>query len=112
MKNILVMVEKEFEFGVVPHYTDRNDPWLDCVAREQGALIIDVTLGVQEFVDQLCKCKVIASSSLHGLIAARLLFLHRSLVFVAAPLSDASSARGGSDCAGGRVVQYSSLSRR
>jgi len=63
-------VEKEFDLGVVAHYTDRHDPWLECVAREQGALVIDVTSGVEEFVDQLCRCRTIASSSLHGLIAA------------------------------------------
>lgn len=63
-------VEKEYDLGIVPHYMDRDNLWLNRTAREANALIVDVFSGVQEFVDQLCKCRVIASSSLHGLIAA------------------------------------------
>lgn len=63
-------VEKEYDLGIVPHYTDRDIPWLRQAADEANVLIIDVLGGVQEFVDQLCKCRHIASSSLHGLVAA------------------------------------------
>jgi pyruvyltransferase len=63
-------VEKEYDLGIVAHYMDRDSPWLNRTAREANALIVDVFSGVQEFVDQLCRCRLIASSSLHGLIAA------------------------------------------
>lgn len=63
-------VEKQYDLGIVAHYMDRGNPWLDRAASEANALIIDVFSGVQEFVDQLCKCRLIASSSLHGVIAA------------------------------------------
>jgi pyruvyltransferase len=63
-------VEKEYDLGIVAHYMDRDSQWLDRTARDANALIVDVFSGVQEFVDQLCRCRFIASSSLHGLIAA------------------------------------------
>jgi pyruvyltransferase len=63
-------VVKEYDLGIVAHYMDRDSPWLNRAAREANALIVDVFSGVQEFVDQLCRCRLIASSSLHGLIAA------------------------------------------
>jgi pyruvyltransferase len=63
-------VEKEYDLGIVAHYMDRDSPWLNRTARDANALIVDVFSGVHEFVDQLCRCRHIASSSLHGLIAA------------------------------------------
>lgn len=62
-------VHKDYDLGIVAHYMDRDVAWLNR-AREANVLIIDVLGGVQAFVDQLCRCKIIASSSLHGLIAA------------------------------------------
>jgi pyruvyltransferase len=63
-------LEKKYDLGIVAHYTDRDAPWVHRTAREANALIVDVFSGVEEFVDQICRCRVIASSSLHGLIAA------------------------------------------
>ena len=63
-------VEKDYDLGIVAHYMDRDSPWVNRAAREANALVIDVFSGVKEFVDQLCRCRLIASSSLHGIIAA------------------------------------------
>lgn len=63
-------VKPDHEIGIVAHYMDRGAEWLTRIAREAGALIIDVSSPVEEFVDQLCSCRFIASSSLHGVIAA------------------------------------------
>ena len=63
-------VEKDYDLGIVAHYMDRDNPWLNRTAREANTLIVDVFSDVQKFVDQLCRCRLIASSSLHGLIAA------------------------------------------
>lgn len=63
-------VRKEYDVGIVAHYMDQDSPWLNRVKCEASVLIIDVLGGVREFVDQLCRCRHIASSSLHGLIAA------------------------------------------
>lgn len=61
---------KEYDLGVVAHYMDQDSPWLNRITHQDNVLIIDVLGGVREFVDQLCSCRHIASSSLHGLIAA------------------------------------------
>lgn len=63
-------VRKEYDVGIVAHYMDQDSPLLNRVASKPSVLIIDVLSGVREFVDQLCSCRHIASSSLHGLIAA------------------------------------------
>ena len=63
-------VKKEYDLGIVPHYIDQGIPWLNRAAPDANVLIIDVLGGIQAFVDQLCRCRFIASSSLHGLIAA------------------------------------------
>ena len=35
-----------------------------------GIYLVDIQLPVETFVDELCKCETIISSSMHGLIAA------------------------------------------
>jgi pyruvyltransferase len=60
---------KEFEYGIVPHIDDKGliPPLL---AHNDGVNIIDVQSNPMEFVRELCRCKRILSSSLHGLITA------------------------------------------
>lgn len=63
-------VSTEYELGVIPHYIDQDSDWVRAVASQPNVMIIDVTSGVRAFVDDLLKCRAIASSSLHGVIAA------------------------------------------
>ncbi|CAH1746853.1 PS_pyruv_trans domain-containing protein [Thauera humireducens] len=61
--------KKHYRLGLIPHYVDRDAPALQGLASEE-VLVIDVNAGIEEFVRQVTSCEVIASSSLHGLIAA------------------------------------------
>lgn len=63
-------VEPEFDLGMVPHFQDRGSPKLERFRRDDDVLVIDVLSGVRDVVDQICRCRGIASSSLHGLVAA------------------------------------------
>ena len=55
------------DFGVVPHYIDMEEPFVDRV-RQAGGLVIDPLLPLPEYVKLLTSCRRIISSSLHGLI--------------------------------------------
>lgn len=62
-------VEKRFELGIIPHYRDQR------VAQSRfggsgAAKVINVRSGTFSFIDQICSCAAIATSSLHGLIVA------------------------------------------
>lgn len=64
-----------FELGVIPHYIDQEVAVVPRLARDSGVRIIDITQSgstrpAHSFIDDLLRCKRIASSSLHGLIAA------------------------------------------
>ena len=48
--------------GIVPHYVDFEGV--------TGEYVIPVSLDVPEFIDRVTSCKVIASSSLHGIVIA------------------------------------------
>lgn len=61
---------KQYTLGLIPHHVDLGDPRILRIAEMDGVLLIDVRQDVRAFVDQLCRCEVVASSSLHGLIAA------------------------------------------
>ena len=61
---------KRYRLGFVPHYVDRDSPLLDKFRRMSGVSVIDVTDRVQDVVRGITECEVIASSSLHGLVAA------------------------------------------
>jgi pyruvyltransferase len=64
-------IEKENRLGVVVHYADANNSWLEGIQKEQGVKV----LNIQEpdplrFIDDVLSCERIASSSLHGIILA------------------------------------------
>ena len=63
-------VDKKYELGIIPHYVDQNHPLLSVFKNNPEVLIIDITAEINEVVDNICMCKLIASSSLHGIIAA------------------------------------------
>jgi pyruvyltransferase len=62
-------IKVKYDVGIIPHYIDQNSPW---ISRQQSKDIntIDIRGGIKHVVDEIKKCKVILSSSLHGLIAA------------------------------------------
>jgi autotransporter strand-loop-strand O-heptosyltransferase len=66
-------IEKKYQYGVVPHYTDftTSDGLLLINKLERlGIKIVNITAGIHEFIDELLECENILSSSLHGLIVA------------------------------------------
>jgi autotransporter strand-loop-strand O-heptosyltransferase len=66
-------IDKKYKIGLIPHCVDFYS--LDGLKainhmEDMGIKIINVTAGINEFIDQLKECELIISSSLHGLIAA------------------------------------------
>jgi len=59
--------------GIVPHYIDRDHPWIASVRAEDGVAVLDVRDPAPAFFAQMAACAAIASSSLHGLIFAEAL---------------------------------------
>ena len=64
-------IEKKYEYGVIPHYIDKEMPGVQKLGT-QGAHIIDVQKYSHwhDFVNEIISCKYIISSSLHGLIVS------------------------------------------
>lgn len=62
-------VEQTHDIGIIAHYVDQQHPWLR-YAEEQGASIINILGNIHRVVDEVRACKLIASSSLHGMILA------------------------------------------
>lgn len=63
-------VEKKYKLGVILHKLDRDDESYEDLLSTKGVLDIDIYSGTTNFIDQVASCEFIASSSLHGLIAA------------------------------------------
>lgn len=63
-------MKKEFELGIVPHYIDRKVDLVNKFRNIKGITVIDVQKNVDSVVSQICMCKKIASSCLHGIICA------------------------------------------
>lgn len=59
---------KRFMIGIVPHYVDQDTPAIEKLTMLPGVTVIDVSSPPEEFVDKLCECEIVVSSSLHGLI--------------------------------------------
>jgi len=67
-----VVKKREFRYGIIPHYVDKNNPWINDQLEEfaSSALLIDIEGDILEVIDQVTRCEFIFSSSLHGLICA------------------------------------------
>jgi pyruvyltransferase len=64
------VVEKKYEVGVIPHFSDKHTEWIKSLPQDPSVRIIDVEGGIEEFVREVKSCELILSSSLHGLICA------------------------------------------
>lgn len=64
------VVNKKYQLGIIPHYIDQKNSILNNFKDNPEVLIIDITAGINEVVDNICMCERIASSSLHGVIVA------------------------------------------
>lgn len=63
--------EKVYSIGVIPHVSELNNPLIiDFINKTPGAILIDLMHYKKwtDVIDLICQCKIIASSSLHGLI--------------------------------------------
>lgn len=61
---------KLYEIGIIPHYVDKSNPWILAQSNLPGVHIIDVEGDTWEFIRTVKACRIILSSSLHGLICA------------------------------------------
>lgn len=62
--------ERTDTIGVIPHYIDKDAPWIQQVRSEPQIKVIDVELETHAFIREVTSCSAILSSSLHGLICA------------------------------------------
>jgi len=63
-------IQKKYKLGIIPHYIDSQSPFISNFQNEKDVKIINISGGIYKVVDQICSCQKIASSSLHGIIAA------------------------------------------
>jgi pyruvyltransferase len=63
-------VDVRYDVGIVPHYVDKNNQWLEQYMSDDKVTIIDIQSEALSFVDQIKQCRHIISSSLHGIICA------------------------------------------
>ena len=63
-------VEKKYKLGIIPHFRDKSNAIIKDYCSDDSVLIIDVQNihPWQKFIDDICSCECIASSSLHGII--------------------------------------------
>ncbi len=63
-------VAPRYDVGVIPHYVDKDAPFIREIGRRPSVKIIDVQQEPAAFVADVLACRTILSSALHGLIAA------------------------------------------
>lgn len=59
---------KMYRMGIIPHYVDKDVKELENWRNKPGVKIIDVSSGVEDFVEDINSCDFTISSSLHGVI--------------------------------------------
>ena len=61
---------KKYKFGIIPHYYDYKNPWIELMRKRRDVLIIDlmVRTDYKKVINQILQCEKILSSSLHGII--------------------------------------------
>lgn len=63
-------LKKQYKLGVIPHQLDKENILLKNFNEDPEIRLIDIENPINSVVDQICSCKYIASSSLHGIITA------------------------------------------
>lgn len=72
-------VEKRYDIGLLPHYVDAEDPIVAALSEDSKIHLVDILLqphgrkkagSIKTWLDELCACRCVVSSSLHGLIIA------------------------------------------
>lgn len=63
-------ISAEYDWGIIPHYVDAETPWVADMRTKKGVLVIDVLQPLEKVISDILRCRHIASSSLHGIIAA------------------------------------------
>jgi pyruvyltransferase len=62
---------KTHKLGIIPHYVDRNNEWIKTTGSNRDVKRINVQdKNVLSIIDDILSCELIASSSLHGIVAA------------------------------------------
>jgi len=64
------IIAKQYKLGIIPHHIDSDNEWVKQAGTNNGVLIINILDDINKVVDEILSCDVIASSSLHGIIAA------------------------------------------
>ncbi len=60
---------KKYKLGIIPHFRDKENPLLNKYKQRNDIRIIDVeSKKWNSFIEQICECEIVISSSLHGLI--------------------------------------------
>jgi pyruvyltransferase len=61
----------KYPIGIIAHYVDAKHPWISAIrASRPDVRVIDICGGIQNVIREATECRLIASSSLHGLILA------------------------------------------
>ncbi|TGC11570.1 polysaccharide pyruvyl transferase family protein [Methanolobus halotolerans] len=60
----------KYKLGIIPHFVDQKNSGISKLEVYKNIIIIDILSDTNSVVDQICSCEMIASSSLHGIIAA------------------------------------------
>lgn len=63
-------INKKYKLGVIPHHKEKDNNFIRIFENVPDIKIIDIEGPINGVVDQICSCRYIASSSLHGIIAA------------------------------------------
>lgn len=63
-------INKKYKLGIIPHFIDKDNTLLKNFTNVPEVRIIDIEDPINTVVDNINSCKYIASSSLHGIIAA------------------------------------------
>lgn len=63
--------EKKYDLGIIPHYKEQDEPIFKELSKKyNNSIIINLKDDPLEVVKKIAQCKIIISSSLHGLVIA------------------------------------------
>lgn len=72
-KYYIPTVDKKYRLGIIPHFRDKANPSLKAFCNKYSDLTIIDVQNVRDwhsFIDRICECECICSSSLHGVIVS------------------------------------------